>query len=343
MSNPDADIPDKNEFMAQLSRELHKPARKTFPRLKVRSRFKNEIWSCDLVEMGEWSAENDGYKYMLNVVDVFTRYAWSRPLKSKSALDTFAAFLDIIDTDKVKPKHLYVDQGKEFYNTYFKQWSKTNQSTMYSTFGESKSSIVERFNRTLKNAMWQKFTQNNNRRWIDILQTLINDYNNKKHSTIKMTPTEALKPENQKKLLEINDPKPLDEQSSIETKKAINRKPKFEIGDAVRISRVKGIFEKGYYPNFSQEVYKIVGYNTPFDIEQPITYIIKDSKGEEIKGSFYEQELQLAKYPNVLLIESVLKKKKINNKPHLLVKYLGYPDSFNKWIPESDIIHDFNQ
>ncbi len=74
-----------------------------------------------LVDMREWADDNDGYKYMLNAVDVFSRYAFSRPLKTKTAIDTFAAFIDMIEVSGRQPKALWVDEGKEFYNSVFKQ------------------------------------------------------------------------------------------------------------------------------------------------------------------------------------------------------------------------------
>ena len=325
---------NKEEYLKQLAEELHKPVRKKFPRLKIRSPAPDAIWSMDLADMGEWASVNDGTKYMLNVVDVFTRYAWSRPLKSKSAIDTFAAFIDIVETSKRKPKSMWVDKGKEFYNSVFKKWMQQNDATMYSTYGESKSVIVERFNRTLKTAMWKQLTAMNSRRWIDILQSLVDNYNNRKHSTLKMTPREACEPQNYEKIKAIMDPK-------VTSKKGALRKSKFKLGDIVRISRVKGIFEKGFYPNWSREIFTVIGIKTPYDETQPITYSLRDRANENIEGSFYEQELQLVKNPEIFLVEKVLKtKKEKNGKTKLLIKWLGYPESMNSWIDEDQIIDD---
>ena len=140
----------KEEYIKQLSKELHKPFSKHFPRRHVRAKSKDACWSMDLVDMQEWKEQNDGEKYMLNIVDVFSRYAFSRPMKTKTAIDTYAAFLDIMEKSGRKPKSLWTDEGKEFYNSIFKSWLTQNNATMYSTFGEHKSVICERFNRTLK-------------------------------------------------------------------------------------------------------------------------------------------------------------------------------------------------
>ena len=167
-------------YLEQLSKELHKPFSKKFQRRHVHAEAKDSCWSMDLVIMIEWAGVNDGNKYMLNVVDVFTRFAFSRPMKTKTAVDTYAAFIDIVETSKRKPKSIWVDEGKEFYNSTFKTWMKHNNATMYSTYGEQKSVICERFNRTLKSEMWRRFTAQNTRRWVDMLPKLIEWYNYKK-------------------------------------------------------------------------------------------------------------------------------------------------------------------
>ena len=161
--------------MKQIADEIHKPVRKVKQRRTVRVSRPNEIWSMDLADMQEWKAENDGERYILTIVDVFTRYAWAVPMKSKTAIDTFAAFISVVDSSKRQPERIWVDQGAEFYNSVFKKWMKAQDPpvTMYSTFGESKSVIVERFNRTLKTKMWYFFTKENTRRWIDELPALL--------------------------------------------------------------------------------------------------------------------------------------------------------------------------
>jgi hypothetical protein len=107
---------------------------------------------------------------------------------------------------------------------------------------------------------------------------------------------------------------------------------KFTVGDQVRISRIKGIFEKGYLPNWSEELY------TVHEVKRtdPITYILKDMNGDIVTGGFYTEELQKSKQ-EVFRIEKVLRKKKINGIEHGLVKWLGYDKKFNEWKPMSEI------
>src|SRR5271166_2049093 len=159
---------------------------------------------------------------MLNVVDEFSKYAWSIPMKDKTGITTLNAFKQIVENSKRKPKHIWLDLGKEFYNMYIHLWIKDNNIIRYSTYGEHKSAVVERFNRTLKTNMWKMFTAENTRNWINLLDKLLNEYNNKLHSTIKMRPVEASK---EKTKFEV-----LENQSYLESNK---EKPKFTVGDRV--------------------------------------------------------------------------------------------------------------
>jgi hypothetical protein len=271
--------------------------------------------------MQEWSKVNKGFRYMLNVIDVFSKYAWSIPLKDKTGITTLNAFKEIVKSSGRIPKHIWVDQGKEFYNKNVDEWITENNIIRYSTYGEHKSAVVERFNRTLKEIMWKRFTAENTRTWINMLDKLLLEYNNRLHSTIKMTPTEASEEKNKLQVLE--------HQMHLEQG---SEKPKFKVGDKVRISRIKGLFEKGYLPNWSEALYTVDKVKKT----NPYTYTVRDFKGEEILGSFYTEELQKSTQ-EVFRIEKVIRKKKINGVMHGLVKWLGYNEKENSWEPMSEI------
>ena len=119
----------------------------------------NEIWSADLIDMKKFSKYNKGYNYLLNVIDIFSKYAWSIPLKTKTGLEVTKAFKTIL-TNKNLPRKLWVDQGSEFYNQTFDKLLKNKFIKIYHNFNEGKAVIVERFNRTLKNIMFKYFTAN---------------------------------------------------------------------------------------------------------------------------------------------------------------------------------------
>ena len=152
----------------------------------------DKIWAADLVEMQRFSKRNKGYKYLIMVIDVFSKYGWIRPLEDKKGETVTEAFKTIFKVGR-KPEYHSTDKGKEFYNKYLKELLEKNGIKLYSTENEEKSFVVERWNRTMKNSMWKLFTENNNTVYYDKLDDLVKSYNNTKHSSIKMTPIEASK------------------------------------------------------------------------------------------------------------------------------------------------------
>ena len=310
---------DKSDWV-QLANEIHKPVRRKFEKRRVIITGKNSnspvdnTWTADLVDMQPYSRWNRGYKYLLTVLDVFSKYAWVVPIKDKKGETITKAFKVIVG--KRKPVYLWTDKGTEFYNSDFKEYLKENGITLYSTQNVEKSSVIERFNRTLKSKMFKQFTIQNSTVFTDILPQIVEEYNNTYHSTIKMTPKEA----SLKKSESIAHLNSYHDESFPKFKK-----PSFKEGDKVRISKYRGIFDKSYKGNWSEELFVI--YKTQPTI--PITYRIKDLLGEDIKGSFYEQELQKADQ-EVYRIEKVLKKDYRNKR--MFVKWKGYPDKFNSWV-----------
>ena len=193
--------------------------------------------------------------------------------------------------------------------------------TLYSTENEEKSSVCERWNRAIKTKMWKQFTVQGNTQYLDMLPKLVKEYNNTKHSSIKMTPTEASKKKNEG-LVYFNLYGNMEQLSS---------KPKFKVGDKVRISNYKRkVFDKGYTPNWSEEIFTV----DKIQYTNPITYKIKDLNNEEIKGSFYEPELLKAKQ-EVFRIDKVIRRD--YKKKQALVKWKGYSDDFNSWISFKDL------
>jgi len=151
----------------QLVEELHALARKNFPRRRVIVRGYDDLWQTDIVEMHPYSRFNKDYHYILTVIDVLSEYAWSVSLKSKSGSETANAIIEIIRKSGRHPKKLQTDKGKEFYNADVQRLNK-HSINHYSAYSVMKASIVERFNRTLKNDMWKMFTLNRNYKWIDL-------------------------------------------------------------------------------------------------------------------------------------------------------------------------------
>ena len=296
-----------------MAEELHKPVRHKFPKRKVYVRGLDKIWAADLIEMRPFAKFNNGVNYLLAVIDIFSKYAWLYPLKNKTGERVANALQDIFKTSGRKPTKMWVDDGKEF-------WNKTVRPLveLYSTKNEEKSCVVERLNRTLKEVMWKYFSANSTYTYIDVLPQFIDNYNNDFHESIKMTPAEASKKKNENLVW----------RNLYGDMKLTSDEPKYAIGDKVRITKKKKHFEKGYTPNWTEEIFTIskIQYTTP------ITYKIMDYNGEEIDGTFYEQELQKTTQ-EVFRIEKVIRKKGTKS----LVKWLGYPESFNSWVDNKDL------
>ena len=151
-----------------------------------------------MVEIQKYSKWNKGIKYLLIVIDIFSKYGWIEPFKDKKTESVSLAFDHIIKKSKRKPEKLWTDKGSEFISKHFKEFLKTHSIILYHTQNEEKSSIVERWNKTMKNKMWKMFSANNNTVYWDKLDKLVDDYNITYHSSIKMTPTEASLKENGK-------------------------------------------------------------------------------------------------------------------------------------------------
>ena len=144
-----------------LADELHKPVIKKFNKRKVYSQFKDNIWGADLADMQSLSRKHKGIKYLLCVIDLYSKYTFVIPLKDKKGISIVNAFNKIIkqsgrrakgtSAKHVKPNKIWVDQGSEFYNRDFKKWLSDNDIEMYSTYNEGKSVVAERFIKTLKN------------------------------------------------------------------------------------------------------------------------------------------------------------------------------------------------
>ena len=309
--------------MDQLADELHKPAIKKFQRRRVTVKRIDEIFGADLVDMNEWKKDNNKIRYILTVIDVFSKFAWAIPLIDKSGA-SIKEGLDTIFKDRI-PEFLWVDQGSEFYNSTVKALLKKHNIEMYSTFGDHKSAVIERFNRTLKTNMWKAFTASNasSLKWVDMLPSLIHTYNNKYHRTIKMTPTEASKKKNEDEaMMNIND---------VNLPKVT--KPKYKKGDLVRISKIKKTFEKGYVNNWTREVFKVAEVlNTT-----PVTYKLVEYDGSAIEGSFYEQELQKSTTSIIFQLDAVLKSRTRKGIKEHFVHWLGWDEKYDTWITDKQL------
>ena len=300
---------------------LHKPVRAPRKYRRIYTKFIGYLYQIDLVDMSKFSRENDGFKWIITCIDTFSKKAWVFKTKDKTGLSVTRAMKNLLQEQR--PHKIQFDEGKEFLNHHFLDLLRRNGIKHYSTYSEVKCAIAERFNRSLKTRMYRAFTAQGNHRYVDILQNLVDGYNNSKHRSIGMTPNEV-NLGNQNIVRKMLYPR---------VRKRLQRNT-LKINQSVRITRKKGIFQKGYEQSFSYEVFKITNIKNTY----PVTYSISDYKGEPVLGSFYKEELQVVdKSDDIYLVEQIINQRTVNGQRQYLVKWAGYPDAANTWIVEADL------
>ena len=206
----------------------------------------DDIWSLDILDLKDYGPENfRGYRYVLVTIDNFSKYGWTVPLKNKNAQTIKDSFEYIIINSKRKPNLIESDRGKEFYNNIFQNFLNENNIKLYSRNTFLGAVFAERFNRTIRDLLKRPVFEKAESNWIDVLPTITKQYNNKVHSSTKLTPIQASLKKNEgyvyKNLLD----------------KRKKKKPKFQINDLVRVADLKKTFSKGDTTNWSYKLYKI--------------------------------------------------------------------------------------
>jgi len=332
----------KSWLSSQDAYTLHKPIRRKFKRRATYAFGVDHLWQADLADFSSLSRYNDGYRFVLVVIDVFSKFCWLRKLKDKSSLSIRDAFHDILLNSLRKPVYVQSDLGKEFVNSIFQEFLKRNGIRFYTSRNyDIKCSVVERLIRTLKGKLYRYMTYTNASRYVDVLQDIAKSYNSSFHSTIKRSP-ESVGIHCETKLLQQMYPK------KRKTKLVI-KSHELNVGDIVRLSQNLRRFQKGYRSGWTKETF-IISTKLP---TTPITYKVKDINGESIEGAFYSQELQKVKQseeidntstallPNDLyIIEKIIKTRKRNGKIQHLVRWKGYSSEHDSWVDKLlDVSH----
>lgn len=253
--------------------------RRNFRRLPARARHINDIWCLDLAQVDKLSQWNSGVKYLMVVVDVFSRFIRVEPMRNKNAETAKRAFLRLCSKQRdvmVHPRKLWVDRGKEFLGA-FKQYCEDIGTKIYHTHSETKAAYAERAIRSLKNLIYRYLEEKDTEKYISELQSFVDTMNSRKNRTTGMIPKDVVNADF------------LDVLYGNWTPKRSTR-PKFSPGSIVRISKLNTPFRKGYKPQFTDELFVIDSVSTTNPV---ITYNLKDQAGEKILGKFYQDELVL--------------------------------------------------
>lgn len=260
----------------------HKPAPSRFKRRKVVVHFVNQIYCSDLIDLQKYYRWNSGKKWLCMVMDLFSRYLYAFPLSDKKAESVKKGFQELFRRTKTKPLTIWTDQGQEYLGKAFQDYLKKINVKHYYTYSKLKSTSCERVNRTILSKLFKWMSAAKSKRWIDIIQSIISTYNDEKHRSIGMSPSQARKKQNHAKV----------QQAMFKNSDNNNSRARLKKGDSVILRKNKLIFAKSYLPQFGDEVFKI--YSVKFS--NPITYILSDKAGNLIPGSFYEKEIQKVNY-----------------------------------------------
>ena len=325
----------KSFLEKQESYTLHKITRKKFTRRKVLAPKPGVIASCDLADVTRLSKFNSGYKYILIFVDVFSRFAQGIPLKSKDGKTVMVALRSILESGYFDNlRRLNSDEGKEFYNKHVDQLLKSKGIVLYSVSSrEIKAALAERLIRTIKGKLYRYMSHNNTQRYVDVLPDVIESYNNSAHRSLgsKQTP---------RHIHELKDPTLLRRQFAFMYKNTRPTHPHpsslLSVGQHVRLADElrNSKFRRGYTVQNTIEIFKIRLVDST---QHPVVYYLEDLNGEPITGVFYREELTPTHLPEVFKID-VLKTKTVNGRKKVFVRWRGYPDSFNSWIDQDQMV-----
>jgi hypothetical protein len=275
---------DKSKVESSLreldSYSLHKPTRKG-RRRTVWCSYIDYLWVSDLAFYPKYSRQNQSSKYLLVTVDCFSKFLFVEPLPNKTSQEVVEGFKRIFSKSKRKPEKLWTDFGTEYFGKKTVNFLKSENIEIYKVFTPLKASIAERYVRRIKTVIERHFTLTNSHRYIDVLPELVKGINSSYNRSIKMSPSSVTKKNESQVWANLYD-------NVINSKR---QKPKYSVGDKVRISEKKiRFFSKGYSRNWGQEVMVIKAVRNL--IPTPV-YELQDEQENPIEGTFYEFELQL--------------------------------------------------
>jgi len=303
----------------------HKPVKRIFKREQIIMSAIDQQWDADVMDMVKFARQNKGYRYLAIFIDIFTRYIWVRPLKTKKPKEMVEVMKDVF-SQRREPLSIRTDRGSEYMAKEVQTFLSDKEILHFTARNALHANYAERVIRTLKGKIYRYFTKFQTHTYIDVLNDIVDGYLNTVHTTT------GLKP------IEINSN---NEQSVYEklylpahvVKEQTSAVYKYDVGEYVHTLESRSPFTKGYENTFTQEIFEIV-YRTP---TTPPRYKLIDLQRESIAGTFYEQELHLAFMPEFFPVEKVLKRRVRDKKKEALVRWQGYPEKFDQWVADEDV------
>lgn len=320
----------RNWLLQQESYAVHREARSSFRRRRVIAPFKDYQFDADTADMSFYSSANSGFKYFVLLIDIFSRYVWTVPLKSKKGTEMVQALDSVFSKGRV-PTRLRTDKGTEFLNKNVEKYLKDKPIKHFQTQNETKSSYAERSIKTIKGKISQYMTYKQTHKWANILESITESYNNSYHRSIKQTPKSITDKDEvfQWRLQYDTLPKP---RSSRPTRPY--HRYKFKIGELVRIQFLRRSFQKQHDERWSRETYTITDRSMNDGIPQ---YALEDYAAMAIKGKFYQNQLIKAYPSSTYLVEKTLGTRLRGRNKEILVKWKGWGKSYNSYIKASEL------
>ena len=236
----------QKNFKIFINKIYSKPPKKNYITNKTDVYYIDDIWSLDILDLKDYGPKNNrGYRYVLVVIDNFSKYGWTIPLKNKNAQIIKDSFENILISSKRKPNLIETDRGKEFYKNIFQSFLNKNSIKFYSRNSSYGAVFAERFNKSIRDLLKRPVFEKGDGNWIDVLPTITKQYNNRVHSSTKLTPIQASLKKNEGYVYKNL----LDKRNKIT--------PKFQINDLVRTADLKKTFSKSDTTNWSYKLYKI--------------------------------------------------------------------------------------
>lgn len=312
---------------------------KSFMRRPIKVPCPGHILGSDLIDMGDkLKKHNKGYRYILVLIDCFSRKVYLAPLKNKRNQTTAKAIEQFLSQTKHRYSLFFSDLGSEYKGRFTSALFEKYNIKQYSVHNtRTKCSLAERVIKSLKGKIFRRFTQLRTNDYITILPDLQNTYNSSQHRGLcNLTPnlvdnmTDKTDIEQQRKCQMEQKMKNYGSIKKRNREIMVSQRQILEPGTHVRIllNSAEGVFSKSYKPLFSEEIFKIARVYR----ENPITYDLVDLEDDPIIGRLYRKELRKTSLPEYFVIEKILKTRTKNNRKQVFVKWRSYPDKSNSWV-----------
>ncbi len=338
----------KKWLKSQETYTMHRKMVRKFKHNRVQVDHIDEQWDADLMDMQYYTKVNDGIRFVLIAIDIFSRYAWAVPLENKQATTVKKGFEDLLSKANGRtPQKIRTDPGGEFANRVMKKWFDDHGILHSVTHNEVQANYVERLIKTIKSRIVKYFQHMNTHKYVDHLDDFLQSYNHSYHSGINMRPARVNK-SNELMLWQQQYVEPLlpkisktkqtkVSKTKVSKTKASKTKTKkqfrFKVGDRVRISYLRNLFQREYDQKWTGEVFTI---HKRWPREGIPVYELYDYGNDPVVGTFYEPELQAVTFDaeQPFKIEKVLKTRGRGANKEFFVKWLNWPSKYNSWIKD---------